>query len=71
MKYYAGLDVSLKEISICIVDDDGKIVAQGSAPCPALTIPLLQKPSAFPGGLPIGRSNFPFPMCLFLKVWLL
>ena len=35
MKYYAGLDVSLKEISICIVDDDGKIVAQGSAPCDA------------------------------------
>ncbi|MFG5379833.1 IS110 family transposase [Yoonia sp. R2-816] len=35
MKYYAGLDGSLKEISICIVDDDGKIVEQGSAPCDA------------------------------------
>ena len=23
MKYYAGLDVSLKEISICVVDQDG------------------------------------------------
>lgn len=33
MKYYAGLDVSLKEISICIVDQDGSIVARGSAPC--------------------------------------
>ena len=32
MKYYAGLDVSLKEISICVVDDDGKIMARGTAP---------------------------------------
>lgn len=32
MTYYAGLDVSLKEVSICIVDDDGKVVAQGTAP---------------------------------------
>ena len=33
MNYYAGLDVSLKEISICIVDEDGKILARGNAPC--------------------------------------
>lgn len=32
MKYYAGLDVSLKEISICIVDADGKVTARGVAP---------------------------------------
>lgn len=32
MKYYAGLDVSLKEISICVVGDDGKIMARGTAP---------------------------------------
>jgi transposase len=32
MKYYAGLDVSLKEISICVVDDDGEIMARGTAP---------------------------------------
>ena len=25
MKYYAGLDVSVKETSICIVDQTGKI----------------------------------------------
>lgn len=30
MKQYAGLDVSLKEISICIVDREGKIIARGS-----------------------------------------
>ena len=32
MTYYAGLDVSLKEVSICVIDDDGNIVAQGTAP---------------------------------------
>jgi predicted NBD/HSP70 family sugar kinase len=26
MSYYAGLDVSLKEISICVVDNDGEVV---------------------------------------------
>lgn len=32
MKHFAGLDVSLKEISICVVDADGAIVARGCAP---------------------------------------
>jgi len=30
MKYYAGLDVSVKETSICIVDLDGNIIAESS-----------------------------------------
>ncbi len=32
MKKYAGLDVSLKEVSICVVDEDGKVLARGAAP---------------------------------------
>ncbi|MFY9877595.1 MAG: IS110 family transposase, partial [Rhodomicrobium sp.] len=28
MKYYAGLDVSVKETSICIVDETGKICSE-------------------------------------------
>lgn len=32
MNHYAGLDVSLKEISICVVDADGKTVARGVSP---------------------------------------
>ena len=32
MEHYAGLDVSLKEISICVVDRDGKTVARGTCP---------------------------------------
>lgn len=33
MPHYAGLDVSLKEISICVVDDRGAVVARGSVRC--------------------------------------
>ena len=32
MKHYAGLDVSMKEVSICVVDEDGGIVARGRVP---------------------------------------
>ncbi len=32
MKNYAGLDVSLKEVSICVVDETEKVVARGVAP---------------------------------------
>ncbi|TCS47369.1 transposase [Primorskyibacter sedentarius] len=32
MEHYAGLDVSLKEISVCVVDKDGKTVARGACP---------------------------------------
>lgn len=31
MKHFAGLDVSLREVSICVVDEDGKTVARGVA----------------------------------------
>ena len=30
---YAGLDVSLKEISVCVVDADGAVIACGAADC--------------------------------------
>lgn len=32
MKYYAGLDVSLKEVSICVVDADGAVIGEGKVP---------------------------------------
>lgn len=32
MKQYAGLDVSLKEVSICVVDEDGAVLARGTVP---------------------------------------
>jgi len=33
MDHFAGLDVSVKETSACIVDDTGKIVREGVATC--------------------------------------
>ncbi len=39
MKHYVGLDVSLKEVSICVVDADGVVVAEGKvATEPALIV---------------------------------
>jgi hypothetical protein len=32
MKYFVGLDVSLKETAICLVDADGIIIAEGKRP---------------------------------------
>ncbi len=32
MKYYAGLDVSVKETSVCIVDESGRIHRELKAP---------------------------------------
>ena len=31
MKYYAGLDVSLEETAICVVDETGRIVKEARA----------------------------------------
>lgn len=38
MAQYVGLDVSLKEVSICVVDDDGTVLVRGSVPCDPDTI---------------------------------
>jgi transposase len=46
MDYFAGLDVSVKETSVCIVNDTGRIVrevkvaSEPEALLPALTTPL-------------------------------
>ena len=31
MKYFAGLDVSMEETSVCIVNQDGAVVREGRA----------------------------------------
>ena len=31
MKYFAGLDVSLDETAMCVVDEDGIVVTEGKA----------------------------------------
>src|SRR5262249_18528473 len=46
MDYFAGLDVSVKETSICIVDDTGKIVREAKvASEPEAFLAALKKPA--------------------------
>lgn len=48
MEYFAGLDVSVKETSVCIVDADGRIVREAKVTSePEALLALLQ---AWPGG---------------------
>ena len=32
MQHYAGLDVSMEETSICVLDENGDIVREGAVP---------------------------------------
>ncbi len=44
MKYYVGLDVSLKEVSICVVDADGVVVAEAKVSTePALIVSWIEE----------------------------
>ena len=43
MKYYVGLDVSLKEVSICVIDADGGVISEGKvATEPALILSWIE-----------------------------
>ena len=47
MDHFAGLDVSIKETSVCIVDDTGKIVREVKvASEPEALLAVLKKPAA-------------------------
>ena len=46
MDHFAGLDVSVKETSICIVDDTGRIVREGKvASEPEALLQVLMHPT--------------------------
>ena len=55
MKYYAGLDVSVKETSVCIVDETGKVCREMKVPShPEELVEVLKDPGNYPppcGGL--------------------
>lgn len=38
MKYYAGLDVSLREISVCVIDADGTIITRATIPADPMAV---------------------------------
>ena len=46
MEHFAGLDVSVKDTSVCIVDDTGKIVREVKVACePAALLAVLKNPA--------------------------
>jgi transposase len=52
MEYFAGLDVSVKETSVCIVDDTGKIVREVKvASEPEALLQVLKNPVTTSSGL--------------------
>ena len=55
MELYVGMDVSLKETSICVVDGKGEIVSEGT---------VISEPSAIADFL---RSNAPGAVCIGLE----
>lgn len=48
MTYYAGLDVSLRTVNICIIDDDGDIQAETKLPSEVADIATYLQEQAFP-----------------------
>ena len=51
MEHFAGLDVSVKETSVCIVDDAGRIVREAKvASEPEALLAVLNNPSYRSGG---------------------
>ena len=55
MQYFAGLAVSLKEVSICVIDEAGAVVVRGVLVTPRAAegggaISLASRPARLPGG---------------------
>ncbi len=58
MELYVGMDVSLKETSICVVDDNGEIVSEGTVISEPAAIAAFIKTKA-PGATRIGLETGP------------
>ena len=65
MDHFAGLDVSVKETSVCIVDDTGRIVREVKvASEPEALLAVLANPTWKPGRYRNGCSvHSPKPAC--------
>ena len=58
MELYVGMDVSLKETSICVVDGTGEIVSEGTVVSEPVAIAAFIKAKA-PGAVRIGLETGP------------
>jgi Transposase len=60
MEHYVGLDVSLKTVAVCVVDQSGKIIREGSVPADPEAIAgfiALHAPQAVRIGLETGATS--------------
>ena len=58
MEYYVGLDVSLKQTSICVVDQSGSVVREGVVDSDPEAISVYVRSKA-PGAVRIGLETGP------------
>ena len=64
MEYYVGLDVSLKQTSICVVDQMGAVVREGVVDSDPEAISVYVRSKA-PGAVRIGLHDRPrLPTCM-------
>lgn len=59
MKYFAGLDVSLQETTICIVDEDWIVVSEGKAASEPDDLVRWLAATGLIAGHPPGRDDMP------------
>ena len=58
MEHYAGLDVSIKDTSVCVIDDSGRLVCEVKVESePEAIVAVPTKPSAS-NGLALRRDHY-------------
>src|ERR1700716_4176803 len=67
MEFYVGLDVSLKQTSICVVDQTGLIVREGVVDSDPEAISVFVRPKA-PGAIRIGLETGPTTTWLWTEL---
>jgi transposase len=68
MKHFVGLDVSMKETAICVVDDAGQRVWEGSVPSSANAIAATMREKA-PNLVRAGMETGPQAVWLWHALW--
>ena len=59
MAYFVGLDVSVKETSVCVVDDAGSVILEQKVPTETFTEELLPRMGERPGAAAVRSRSQP------------
>ena len=68
MEYYVGLDVSLKQTSICVVNQVGSVVREGVVDSDPEAIAAFVRSKA-PGAVRVGLETGPTTTGLWSELW--